>query len=409
MSLQINFSRLVAALSDALDLVGINDLHHGKRVAIISVDIMRHLGAFADELQLIFEAALLHDIGVSSSDLHRKLVENFDWEGSNAHARTGAALLDSFPPLARLAPIVRRHHTHWQEIADTASHTDYLANLIFLSDRIDVLAAVAMQENALLARIPQIRQQILEQAGAMFSPALVDAFAEVSQRESFWLDLEPASVRDFMEAQSRASRQESAVEFTTLRGMARLFSAIVDTKSHFTVEHSEGVARIALFLGETFGLSEEECDKLEIAGLLHDIGKLRIPDAILEKPGALSEEERRQMSSHAYETHRILTRIEGLEEIANWAAFHHETPRGDGYPFRLKAEQIPLAAQLLRAADIFQAMAQNRPYRKALPAKDILMHMAYLTEERRLDKSIYATLEKHLAMIYRLGQPQTCH
>ena len=112
----------------------------------------------------------------------------------------------------------------------------------------------------------------------------------------------------------------------------------MDAKSPFTAEHSVGVSRLARFLAERLGVSIENCEKLEIAGLLHDLGKLRVPDEILEKPGRLDKRERKIINTHSYETFQILRNIRGFEEITRWAAYHHEEPDGSGYPFHLKAD-----------------------------------------------------------------------
>lgn len=408
MPLFVSFRSVIHALSDSLDLVGINDVHHGKRVGIMAAEILRVLGGGTADQEVVFDAGLLHDIGVSSSDLHRQLVEEFDWEGSRGHAEFGAHMLSGFPPLAHLAPIVRLHHTHWSELRDRYGRSERLANLIFLADRIDVLAAVAMLEDRLLDQVPAIRDQVAAHGGEMFDPALVEAFLDASRKESFWLALEPGPVLDYMEHLSRAARQEET-SLETLHGVATLFAHVVDAKSRFTVEHSEGVARIARYLGgllrESCRLDADDCAKLELAGYLHDLGKLRVPDAILDKPGPLDARERRLIAGHAYETFRILSRIPGFEDIARWAAFHHEIPDGEGYPFHLKGDELPVQARILRAADIFQALAQDRPYRSALPARVVLDHMRQIADAGKLDRNIYDAIAGHLQEVYRLARP----
>ena len=97
--------------------------------------------------------------------------------------------------------------------------------------------------------------------------------------------------------------------------MAEMFSRIVDAKSPFTAEHSLGVARLARFMAERLGVDAINCDKIEIAGLLHDLGKLRVPDEILDKPRGLDERERKIMNAHSFETFQILRHIKGFEEI----------------------------------------------------------------------------------------------
>jgi HD-GYP domain-containing protein (c-di-GMP phosphodiesterase class II) len=408
MSLYVNFRSVVHALSDCLDLVGINDVHHGKRVGIMSMEILSYLNWPQATREKVFDACLLHDIGVSSSDLHRQLVEEFDWEGAQGHAEFGAHLLSNFPPLAHLATPIRLHHVHWSDLQNRYDDDARIANLIFMADRVDVLAAVAMLKGELLDQVTSIRAAISDQAGKMFDPDWVTAFLSVSHKEAFWLALESEPVIHYMGILSqRAERIETS--YDALIGAARLFSHVVDAKSRFTVEHSEGVARIAKYLSnllaEELSLSADDLAKIELAAYLHDLGKLRVPDAILEKPGPLNASERRQISSHAYETYRILSRIPGFEDIARWAAYHHEIPDGEGYPFHLQGIEVPMPARILRASDIFQALAQERPYREGLPASVVMAHLQKLNDCGQMDTFLIDAITSHLDEIYQLSQP----
>jgi len=135
------------------------------------------------------------------------------------------------------------------------------------------------------------------------------------------------------------------------------------------------------------------CDKIEIAGLLHDLGKLRVPDEILDKPSQLDEHERNIINAHSFETFQILRGIKGFEEIAVWAGYHHEQPGGGGYPFHVQGDILPLEARILRVADIFQAMAQNRPYRAGLSKEQVLDFMRGLVAQGRVEPEIFAVLE----------------
>jgi len=170
--------------------------------------------------------------------------------------------------------------------------------------------------------------------------------------------------------------------------MATIFAEIVDAKSPFTVEHSLGVSRLAKFIGDLVGLSEDKQNMLEVAGLLHDLGKLNVPDEILEKPGALSLEERMIMMRHSFESYQILSRIEGFEDISKWAAFHHEALSGKGYPFHKDKKGLSLEARIVAVADIFQALAQNRPYRNSLPKDEISNIMDDMVDRGHLDPQL---------------------
>jgi putative nucleotidyltransferase with HDIG domain len=383
--------RVIYALSDALDLVGVDDVAHGKRVGIMAAECARAGGFAADEAAFLFDLGLLHDIGVSSTETHGHLVTEFDWDGSQRHCETGYERVRDFAPLARMALPIRYHHTRWERLtrANIEPAVARQANLIFLVDRVDALAAPYHAGGDLLMHTQRIRELIHTHAASYFSRDLVNLFLAASASEAFWLKLEPRSVQSSL-ADMLAQGAPSAAGVPELKQLSRIFSRIVDAKSPFTFEHSLGVARLSRFLAERMGFGHDACDRLEIAGLLHDIGKLRIPDAILDKPASLDERERLVMNTHSFETFEILRRIPGFEDIALWAAHHHEEPGGAGYPFHLPAERLCIEARILRVADIFQAMGQDRPYRPGLPTEEVREFMEDMARKGRCDARIVA-------------------
>ncbi len=151
--------------------------------------------------------------------------------------------------------------------------------------------------------------------------------------------------------------------FGLLDGLVRA----IDRRDHFTKAHSENEARYAVLMGEALGLSDESLRALRIAGLLHDVGKVGIPDRILRKPGRLTAAERETMQQHVLITERVVAGVPHLEDVLAAASSHHERFDGTGYPRGLKADEIPLLGRLLAVADAFSAMTEDRPYRKAMP------------------------------------------
>lgn len=149
----------------------------------------------------------------------------------------------------------------------------------------------------------------------------------------------------------------------------RAIAATIDAKDGYTHRHSERVAMMARRLGRELGLTEEELETVELSGLLHDVGKIAVPDAILNKPGRLTPEEFEQMKTHPGHGARILGNIQAPSILAvlPGVKHHHEKWDGSGYPDSLKGEEIPMLGRLLGVADVFDALTSARSYRPAMP------------------------------------------
>lgn len=394
---RIDLNEVVLALSDALDLVGAHVVQHGKRVAFMASSCGRALSLDAGERNDLLLAAVLHDCGVSSTRLHaRLLADDLSFEEAHGHAEAGAALLERFAPLSRIASIVRLHHTPWdsEDRRKAGIGTALLSNLVFLCDRVDARLAARRGRDPLLES-DEIRRWVFAGSGSAFAEEAVGAFLEASAAEAFWLTLEPHHLERALRDEMRAGYHRS-VDLPELEDLALIFAGIVDGKSRFTASHSTAVARLAALLGRLAGLDEGTCARLRIAGLLHDLGKLRVPDEVLEKAGPLDEGEFATVERHAFETFQILRRVEPLREIAAWAGSHHEGLSGKGYPFRLRADEIPVPARLLAIADVFQALAQDRPYRGPLLAEEILGHLRRFVASGKLDAHGVDLVAEHL-------------
>ncbi len=393
----INLHEAIYSLSDALDLVGVTHIHHGKRVAYMAVEFGKYLGWTRSWLDDLFQAAILHDCGVSKTTVHAKLAQ-FEWEQEGEHCRIGADLLASSPLLRHLSPIVLHHHTHWSKLkdADLPMNVKLAANCIYMADRVDILMLkyIADQVDILLGK-EAIRKKVAEKCGEWFCRELVDAFMEVSRSEAFWFSLEANHVNSYLSiwTSETASRNMS---FGELRSIAHIFSCIVDAKSPFTREHSDRVAALARKIGELFGLSERNCEMLELAGLLHDIGKLRVPDELLDKPGRFTESEKITVRRHSFDTYSILRNIKGFEQVTLWASQHHERLDGNGYPFHAKPPDLSLEARIIETVDVFQALAQRRPYRDSLEPDKIMDILVKESEKGRLDPKVVEKVGAHI-------------
>jgi len=393
--LKIDLRQMVMAIETAVSLVGMNDTNHGKRVGYIASQLGYQLGYDDETLQFLFDLGLLHDCGVSSEQMHTNLVNHFDWKDSKVHCEVGFGLLKDFEPLKHFATPILYHHTHWEDLKneDISEQDALFANIIFLADRIDVSSASHYEDDILLAKT-DIIALIKSYAGTYFNPILVDAFEVLEKSESFWIALENRHITRHTWDMGLFEMEES-LTMAQIKQLSLIMAYIVDQKSPFTAEHSLGVANVACFLGALAGLSVEQCQKIEIAGLLHDLGKLHTPDNILEKNGPLNDIERSIINQHSYETFEILRHIKGLNEISRWAAFHHESLNGSGYPFHLKSSEISTEARIIAVADIFQALVQDRPYRKGMSLDKVISILDEFVESGKLDKDIVALATQH--------------
>jgi HD-GYP domain-containing protein (c-di-GMP phosphodiesterase class II) len=402
--IQVSLMDMIFGISDALDLVGVDDYLHGKRVAVIAAECARQLGLSPGEINTVLYAGMLHDCGVSSTRTHRHLVDELDWDGSHVHCARGASLVEQFVPLAHFAPIITHHHTHWCNLPPhlspaVARH----ANLIYLADRVDALTAHHNEKPEYLLHKDYCRNVVAESSGVRFDPELVEAFLTVSRRESFWLHLEPRYIWRYLTSAAEDSTH-TRLDFPGLRSLARVFSEIIDAKSPFTVEHSLCVAQLARHLAGRMGLDADTCDKIEIAGMLHDLGKLRVPDEVLENSGPLDAAQRAAILRHSFETFQILSWIRGFDDIALWAAAHHERMDGNGYPFRFKGDALPLPARIIAVADVCQALVQDRPYRNSLAAEEVVDQLEAQVRDQHLDGDVVRTLREDFEQCWALAQ-----
>jgi putative nucleotidyltransferase with HDIG domain len=181
--------------------------------------------------------------------------------------------------------------------------------------------------------------------------------------------------------------------------------ATLDARDRYTAGHSAAVAIYARDIAVRLGLSQEQQDLVHLCGLVHDVGKIGLPAGLLEKPGALTLEERRQMEKHSEIGEQILRKVDDYGEIADIVRHHHERVDGLGYPDGLPESEIPLLARVIAVADAYNAMTSDRPYREALPSRVARLRLAQAVESQ-FDTTVVAAFEAILAgadEAYRMG------
>jgi diguanylate cyclase (GGDEF)-like protein len=167
--------------------------------------------------------------------------------------------------------------------------------------------------------------------------------------------------------EERASRHHQ-------RLLATALARAVDAKDASTRSHCETVSELCALIGEQLGLDADHIERLRLAGLLHDVGKIGVADRILRKAGSLDDEEAAAMRGHVRVSHSVVEAAD-LEEEARWVLHHHEHVDGSGYPHGLRGEEIPLESRIILVADAFEAMTADRPYSPAIPVAQALAEL----------------------------------
>lgn len=390
--MEIDIIGLLSAFSFALDCVEAELIHvtsnHGKRVAYMSVCMAEKMGVSDDALRDLAACALLHDNAltqyineefysdISNIDTLKVSSDDITPRQLGMHCIYGEKNLEKYPFKTGVKDVILYHH----EEADGSgpfekkwTEVPLFARIIHFSDMLDAFCkAQKFDEDVFNKAVNFIEKNKDKRFDSEVTKMFFDAFDkdEFSRlgdehiEEYFW---------------EKVPCEKSFYSFNVLKDLADLFAKIIDYKSEFTSRHSLGVARTASKISEIMGYDKVICDKMYLAGTLHDVGKIAIGNEILEKPARLTDEEFAKMKNHAGYTYMILSKVDGFEEIRDIAAFHHERLDGSGYPFGKRADELTTLQRIMACADIYQALTEKRPYKDGMDhdkACEILKDMA---------------------------------
>jgi HD-GYP domain-containing protein (c-di-GMP phosphodiesterase class II) len=386
---EYNLVNLLLSLSRSLDFSHPGIMDHHRRVAYIALNLGIKAGLSEKELKELFKATIIHDIGAINYQ-DKIMLKRFEIEHPWSHCERGRDFVSGIPDFSSVAPVIYSHHDHWEGGNPSGLTGDEIplhSRIIFLADRIDVLIN---NQQHILEQEKGIMQQIALLSGKLFDPELVALFAELEQQESFWLDLVSPWIDECMLKLIPPSL--TSVKREHLMTLARLFARVVDARSSFTYRHSVYVGQVCGVLAKTAGLSHDDCYLLQISGLLHDLGKLAVPDNIIEKPGPLTKNEFSIMKQHSYYTYWLLSFILPDEKVPYWAGYHHERLDGNGYPFKKTASELDLPARIVAVADIFTALREDRPYRPGMNWGKITKIMQEQISSGGIDREVVGML-----------------
>jgi HD-GYP domain-containing protein (c-di-GMP phosphodiesterase class II) len=210
--------------------------------------------------------------------------------------------------------------------------------------------------------------------GNWFDPMLVDIAAEMEEDQARVCAIDDWMLQDVVRSVEPGDAMLLAGP-GTLDRIASAFAAVVDAKSPYTAHHSRRVTEFVVRMADHMGLPAGEIVDLQRASLLHDLGKLSVPNSVLDKAGPLTSAEWEVMRLHPYYTQRILDRVRAFRSIAFVASAHHERLDGGGYHRELRGTQIPFGARILAVADVYEALTSERPYRPALAPEEAVTTM----------------------------------
>ncbi|MDR7866633.1 MAG: HD domain-containing protein [Sporomusaceae bacterium] len=328
----VNF---IQAMSTALEMSSKGISSHHCRTAIIVKHIGEELNLTQNDMQVLIYASLLHDIGAAANwDEKHNIVHVDKDESIFNHAEAGYNLLKDSAQLSPLSSAIRHHHDRFNG-GNPSGLSGYdiplVSRIIHVADRIEVSI---MSDCHIFPQREKIIVAIRD--NSFFDPEIVDVVSGFALKDYFWLDIvNPSYQSRFLRGLDYFGKLKFSAH--DIEQIAHIFANVVDATSSYTATHSKNVARIAELLAHMYGFSEEEQQLFRMAGLLHDIGKLSIPNEILDKPGNLNFAEASIVVQHPYYTLRVLEQIEGFDMLAIWASRHHEKLNGAGYPSKSPA------------------------------------------------------------------------
>ena len=439
----VQLSEVLGALSHALDLTEGQPIGHCERATWIGMHVGRKMGLPEAQLWELYYTVMLKDLGCSSNAaricqlyLSDDLTFKRDFKTVSdslpkvlgfvfAHTGLKSGLAERFKAVLNILQnggaiaddLIQTRCQRGAEIAAQLRFPPAVCNAIHALDehwngkgRPDQQAGAAIPIYARIALLAQVADvfhagagreaalaEVRSRSGTWFDPHAVACFERVAATPGFWEMLGSEAITEAVTALEPIQRVV-VVDEDYLDDIARAFAKVIDAKSPFTSGHSERVAVYADMIAAELGYTFERRRWLKRASLLHDVGKLGVSNAILDKNGKLDDAEWRDMRNHASLSETILARVAAFHEMALIGGGHHERLDGKGYPRGLKGDAIAPETRIVSVADVFDALTADRPYRAAMPLEKALGIMR-ADLGTAFDPDCFAALERALAAI----------
>lgn len=395
--MQIQLNELMYQVSFALDCVEKDLLNattnHSKRVAYICILLGKEMGMTEVQQLDLACAAILHDNALTEYILSEKKY-NQDREvrkiNMAKHCVLGEKNAKAFPFRGKTEGYILYHHENadgsgafgkkWEEIP-------LGAQLIRIADHVDVSFHLGQYNQE---KLRLIREHIEKNRGIVYGQEVGNIFTRCIT-DHVLKQLSDEAIDQNLRRITPES--DISCSISDLIPFSEVISRIIDYKSPFTKEHSYQIAQKAMKMATYYQADSETRLNFYLAAALHDLGKLATPLSILEKPGPLTDEEFVVMKKHALYTLEMLEHVSGLEQVTYWAAAHHEKLDGTGYPCGKKADELDFYCRLLACIDIYQALSEDRPYRKGMDHETAMKILRQMGEDGVIDQTILKDID----------------
>ncbi len=376
-----NRNLLLGQCLEALGLVLEYDLNdhpshqHAVRVGESCAIIAEKLELPPERIQQIYFAGLIHDIGKIAIDINllrqKRTLTPDEFRRVQKHSVTGSRIAAALPELSDLSFWIRWHHEKW----DGTGYPDGLSG-VQIPVEVQILSAVDCFDSLQTPRLDrdkvspeESREIIMQQRGTAFNPVIIDIISEMIEAE----EIIPGKSSDkFIQVKEKYINRIysksvddywSGIGMTGMYPILRLFARVIDAKHEYTQGHSTRVSILSRYIAQKAGFSADDIIKVEVAGLLHDAGKISIPHEVLDKRNRPDMDEWQIIKNHPIHSYNILKNIHMMDEIALITKQHHERLDGSGYPGGFRESDIGILAQIIAISDSFDAMTSERSYR----------------------------------------------
>ncbi|MGH2632519.1 MAG: HD-GYP domain-containing protein [Tepidiformaceae bacterium] len=365
----------LTALSRAFDLAEGRRPGHAQRVAYAGVYLASELGLDAAAIEDVFFASLLHDVGMAAAPGARADRGARGEQGGTGtgvetlalHCELGARTVRKMGLGEGVASAVASHHDSWagpgHDGEGTPGRLTLPSRIVAVADRVETMIDGEASPLLVRRRGPAL---VREMAGGELDPALAAQMALVASRDEFWLGF----YDNDLPATLMSLNYGGIMNREDLFDFLGVISDVVDGRNGRDIGRGRRVSEFARDVALACDMTERRADLVKAAALLQDIGTLGVPAHFLSKPDILSIDEMAAVQLHPTYARDILSEIPGLGAAAWWVGCHHERIDGKGYPGMLEGDEVPLEAQIIGICEAFDALVNDRPYRRAMSEED---------------------------------------